>query len=270
MLCTTARFRLWTVIAVLAWGPVSGFADTVLITGANSGIGFEFARQYAADGWPVIATHRRASKPGSLRELSEQFENVQVEKIDVTDMQSITATALKLDGMPIDILINNAGIVGGLRDPQQQFGALDYELFHQFMDVNVAGPLRVSEAFYNNIVASRQKKIVAISSMSGSIQARYGNNGPPIRYWYDSSKAALNMSFVSLAKDASGDGVSVAVYHPGLVRVARTEKYGIPDEMQHLFTEVEDSVSELRKLFAELTPADSGRFYSHRGNEMPW
>ena len=98
----------------------------------------------------------------------------------------------------------------------------------------------------------------------------HGSIGPPSRYWYDTSKAALNMSFVALAKGARGDGVAVAVYHPGLVRVARTEKYQLPDSMQHMYTEVDVSVTELRSLFAELTLENTGRFYNHRGNEMPW
>jgi len=247
-------------------------ADTVLITGANSGIGLEFARQYAAEGWHVIATHRRASVPDTLAELSEEYGNVQVETIDVTDVETISATAEKLSGMPIDILINNAGIVGPITDPGQQFRSLDFDAYHQFIDVNAAGPLRISEAFYDNVVASRQKKIVAISSVSGSIASRYrhlqgGAAGPPARYWYDTSKAALNMAFVALATDVADDGVSVAVYHPGLVRVARTEKYGVPD---HFFTEVDDSVAGLRKRFAELSPERSGRFYDHEGNELSW
>lgn len=111
------------VIAItLAAVSLPAVADTVLITGSNSGIGLELARQYAAEDWTVIATHRRDSMPESLARLAAEYDNVRVEKIDVTDVATMTAVADKLDGMPIDILINNAGIVGALADPAQQFG----------------------------------------------------------------------------------------------------------------------------------------------------
>jgi NAD(P)-dependent dehydrogenase (short-subunit alcohol dehydrogenase family) len=246
-------------------------ADTVLITGANSGIGFELARQYAAEEWTVIATHRRDSIPDSLARLSAEFDNVRVETIDVTDMATISAVADKLDGMPIDILINNAGIVGELRDPAQQFGQLDYEQYERYMDVNMAGPLRMSEAFYDHVAASNQKKIVAISSISGSIGSRLsinpGRNGPPPRFWYDTSKAALNMSFVALATIARDDGIAVAVYMPGLVLVERTRKYGLPE---NVYTPVETSAANLRARFAELSMESSGSFLNHTGELLPW
>jgi NAD(P)-dependent dehydrogenase (short-subunit alcohol dehydrogenase family) len=259
-----------TMLALCSVGSLAQ-ADTVLITGANSGIGLEFATQYAADGWHVVATHRRDTTPDTLAKLAAEYDNVQIEKIDVTDMSTITSAVQNLDGMPIDILINNAGVVGELRDPGQQFGNLDFAAYPQFIDVNVAGPLRVSEAFYDNVVASDQKKIVAISSISGSIATRHGRQkggvGPPARYWYDTSKAALNMAFVALAIDAIDDGVSVAVYHPGLVLVERTKNYGVPEDF---YTTVDESVTNLRELFAELSPATTGQFRTHDGESMPW
>ena len=263
--------RLTTMSALCCIGSLA-LADTVLITGANSGIGLEFATQYAADGWHVVATHRRDSTPDTLVDLAAEYDNVQIEKIDVTDMSTVTSVAQKLNGMPIDILINNAGVVGAIDDPGQQFGNLDYDAYPRFIDVNVAGPLRVSEAFYDNVVASGQKKIVAISSISGSIGRRHGRlegrrGGPPSRYWYDTSKAALNMAFVALAYHAIDDGVSVAVYQPGLVLVERTRKYGIPEDR---YTKVDESVANLRERFAELSPETTGQFRTHRGEPMPW
>ena len=155
---------------------------------------------------------------------------------------------------------------------ERQFGNLDFDAYPIYIDVNVAGPLRVSEAFYQNVVASGQKKIVAISSVSGSIGRRYGRmmgtgRGPPVRYWYDTSKAALNMAFVALANDALSDGVSVAVYQPGLVLVERTRKYGFPEEF---YTKVDESVANLRERFAELSTATTGQFRTHQGDQMPW
>lgn len=269
---TLDRLTCWTTMMTLCGLGSLALADTVLITGANSGIGLEFAKQYAADGWHVIATHRRDTTPETLARLADEYDNVQIETIDVTDMSTITSTVRKLNGMPIDILINNAGIVGEITDPDQQFGSLNFDAYSQYIDVNVAGPLRVSEALYDNVVASGQKKIVAISSRSGSIGARYKHLdqavlGPPVRYWYDTSKAALNMAFVALATDAIDNGVSVAVYDPGLVLVDRTRKYGLPE---NFYTKVDESVSAFRVRFKELSPATTGRFFDHRGNEMPW
>lgn len=264
--------KTWSAILALCGIGTLAQADTVLITGANSGIGLEFAKQYAADGWHVIATHRRDTTPDTLVQLAAEYDNVQIETIDVTDMSTIAATAKNLDGMPIDILINNAGIVGDIRDPGQLFGSLDYDAYPLYIDVNVAGPLRVSEAFYDNVVAGGQKKIVAISTVSGSIGTRYEHlvrefRGPPARYWYDTSKAALNMAFVALANDAREDGVSVAVYNPGLVFVDRTKKYGMPE---NFYTPVDEAVAELRERFAELSPATTGRFFDLRGDPRAW
>ncbi len=256
---------------VLAVGTLPAHAETVLITGANSGIGLEFARQYAADGAVVIATHRRTSTPESLARLAAEYDSVRVERIDVTDMETIRAVADVLDGMPIDILINNAGIVGAIDDPGQQFGQLDFDAFQRYMDVNMAGPLRMSEVFYGNVAASEQKKIVAISSVSGSIGSRLesmtGRRAPPPRFWYDTSKAALNMAFAALATTARADGIAVAVYMPGLVLVERTRKYGLP---LHVYTPVEESVANLRERFAELSLATTGSFVNHEGDPLPW
>lgn len=260
-----------TILAVCGVGS-SVLANTVLITGANSGIGLEFAKQYAADGWHVIATHRRDKTPDTLAELAAEYDNVQIETIDVTDMSTISFTVQKLNGMPIDILINNAGIVGELRDPGQQFGSLDFDAYSSYIEVNVAGPLRVSEAFYANVVASGQKKIVAISSISGSIGTRYEHlvrtvRGPPARYWYDTSKAALNMAFVALANDVIGGGVSVGLYNPGLVLVERTEKYGLPERA---YTPVDEAVTQMRDRIAELSLATTGQFFDWQGDPRVW
>ena len=266
--------RLRFFLLAFVWAAPAVVADTVLITGANSGIGLEFAKQYAADGWQVIATHRRNSTPASLAELKAEYDNVRIETIDVTNSAMIAAAAARLDGLPIDILINNAGIVGTFDDTTQHFGSIDFDELHRFIDINAAGPLRVSEAFYDNVVASKQKKIVAISSAAGSMTMvqRAAKIGSPLasRYLYNMSKAALNMSFIGLASDSAGDGVSVATYHPGLVRVARTKSYVLSEEMRPMILEVQDSVKALRQRFAELSPESSGSFLNYDGDPMPW
>jgi NAD(P)-dependent dehydrogenase (short-subunit alcohol dehydrogenase family) len=265
----------WNVLfltCALTWQTAT--ADTVLITGANSGIGLEFATQYAADGWQVIATHRRDSTPESLEKLTSQYDNVQIETIDVTDAETIAAAAARLQGIPIDILINNAGIVGTFKDTRQHFGSLDYDLLHRFIDVNAAGPLRVSEAFYENVAASKQKRIVAISTAAGSLaiidQGRGKGLPLTVRYWYNMSKVALNMAFLQLSETAADDGVSVATYHPGLVRVARTATYELPEQFKAMAIDVDESVTALRQRFSELTLETSGGFISYNGEQMPW
>ena len=264
--------QLLVLLATLFVASSGARADTVLITGANSGIGLELSRQYAADGWHVIATHRRDTIPDSLAELSNQFENVQVETIDVTDIGTIQSTVKKLDGLAIDLLINNAAIVGQVDDPALHFGTLDYDRLHTFFDVNAAGPLRVSEAFYSNVQSSKQKKIVAISSVAGSPTTIKGGieRGMSIlnRYPYNMSKAALNAGIVQLAANAKKDGIAVAAFHPGLVRVARTENYD--QSMRAMQIDVGTSANGLREQFAKLNLESSGRFISYDGNVLPW
>ena len=141
---------------------------TVLITGGNRGLGLEFARQYAARGWTVIATARNPDEALELRELAIR-DGVTIERLDVLDREAIAALAARYEGKPIDLLINNAGIGG---DPAlQALGSFDYELFEEAMAVNVYGPLAVSEAFLANVAASRHKKIVAITSGWGVFAA---------------------------------------------------------------------------------------------------
>ena len=270
-MCEKVRFGI---LAVLIWAGSPALADTVLITGANSGIGLEFAKQYAADGWDVIATHRRSTTPDALADLQHQYPGLRIERIDVTDPEMIAAAAKNLEGVPIDVVINNAGIVGTFEDTRQHFGSFDFELFEQFMAVNTAGPLRIAQAFYPNVVASKQKKIVAISSAAGSQSTVKGGlaQGIPIvnRYWYNMSKTALNMSFIQLAANTAKDGVSVAVYHPGLVRVERTANYQLPEAFKAMALDVDESVGALRQRFAELNSETSGGFYAFDGRTMPW
>ena len=249
-------------------------ASTVLITGSNSGIGYELARQYADEGWHVIATHRRDSVPESLATLSAQFDNVQVETLDVTDMAGINILVGKLKGQPIDVLVNNAGIVGTFDQPEQKFGTLDYDLFHRFMDTNAAGPLRVAEAFYENVKASEQKKIIAVSTPFASltlISADFlkKNAGFSNRYWYNTSKAAMNMAFVALASDVRADGVSVALMSPGLVKVERTATYEMGDFAKSVAIEVDESARNLRTMIDSLSIETTASFMSI-SRTPPW
>jgi NAD(P)-dependent dehydrogenase (short-subunit alcohol dehydrogenase family) len=182
---------------------------TVLVTGANRGIGLEFARQYAARGWRVIATAR---DPAGARELLALAK------------ASATALAAKYRGQPIDLLINNAGLTGDFRGKGQQLGSLDYAEGEAMMAVNAFGPLRVSEAFYANVRNSDQKKIVAITALLGVHSFNYG--GFDGAYWYKVTKAAMNAAMANLAREAAKDGVVVALLTPGEVAVEKVRNPG--------------------------------------------
>ena len=157
---------------------------TVLITGANRGIGFEFARQYLADGWQVYAACRDPTSASELRQLAEDSgERLRILAMDVTDARSVKAAA-ELAGEPIDLLLNNAG-VGGARN--QTIGSIDYDAWAKVLDVNTMGPLRVSEAFVEHVAQSDRKLIVTLTSGMGSIADN--TSGGSIAY--RSSKAAV-------------------------------------------------------------------------------
>jgi NAD(P)-dependent dehydrogenase (short-subunit alcohol dehydrogenase family) len=260
--------------SVILFAAMAAQADTVLITGANSGIGLEFAKQYAQLGWTVIAAHRRDETPKTLQELAAKHPNVKPEKMDVTDPQQVRALAQKMKGQPIDVLLNNAGVVilggadGAWRGPGantngQRFGSLDYEEFDTFMRTNVAGPLRVTEAFYENVKASRQKKVIGISSSNGQITQRPAlGNG---LYWYRLSKAGLNKAMISVATDVKKDGVTVILFNPGPVEVEKQAGVQFPGMKP---TDV--VVKSMIGVIAKVTLEDTGRFLTHDGQTQDW
>ena len=191
-------------------------AATVLITGADRGLGLEFTRQYAARGDTVIATCRHPEDAAELRTLAAAKKTIVVEKLDLTDDAGVRSLATKYHGKPIDVLINNAGILGDRDD--QMLGTFSRKGFHYVMDVNAFGPLVVSEAFRNNVVAGKEKKIVAVTSGLGSISRAVG--APRRPYFYRMSKAAMNMGLQALGADLKAQGVAVAVVSPGVADTA--------------------------------------------------
>src|ERR1700733_5048123 len=260
----------------LAMAAASGgaAAETVLITGSNQGIGLEFAKEYAARGWTVIATHRRASTPDELAKLAAQYPKVRIERMDVTDAGQIAALGAKLKGIPIDVLLNNAGLVrtdpvdkpGG--NTNQMFGSLDYKLLDDFIHTNVAGPLMIAETFIGNVKASRQKKIIAISSAAGSVSVPpFMPNGSPVpdHYWYRVSKAALNSAMRLLSAQFKAQGVIVVMFHPGGVQV---ESFG--DDKLPGFVPPAAAIGKMIRTIDGLTLKDSGRFMDNDGKDHPW
>jgi NAD(P)-dependent dehydrogenase (short-subunit alcohol dehydrogenase family) len=261
-------------IAVAMGVPAGAQAETVLITGANQGIGLEFAKQYAAKGWTVIATHRRATTPEELATLASKFPKVRVERMDVTDAAQIEALGAKLKGMPIDILLHNAGLVrtdpltqpGG--NANQKFGTLDYKLLDDFIHTNVGGPLKITETLIDNVRAGKQKKIVAISSAAGSVSVPpFMPNGSPVpdHYWYRISKAALNSSMRLLGAQFEKDGITVVMFHPGGVQVESFGDVKLPG-----FVPPEEAIGKMIATIEGLTIKDSGRFLDNGGKNHPW
>jgi len=247
-------------------------ANTVLITGANSGLGLEFVKQYAARGWNVVATHRREGVPESLAAVVKAHSNVRVERMDVASITEVEALAAKLAGTPIDVLINNAGIYSDRaacadescrgEDTTQSFGMLDYELFDTIMAVNVRGPLLVAEKFLDHVRASGQKKIVSISSTNGSLTFTLGGSGAIA---YRASKAALNRAMQLVAVHEKSAGVTVLLLHPGAV---------LTERQAHLtyrgMIEMQPSVAGMIEQIDKATLADTGRFIQYDGTAAPW
>lgn len=254
------------VIVALCFASLSQ-AATVLITGANSGIGLEFARQYAEKGWTVIATHRHSDTPKSLAELSGKFKTVRVERMDVQKPEDVHALAEKMKGQPIDVLINNAGIFSlgdwlDRADNRQHFGTLDWASFDQFMEINVRGPILVTESFIENVRTGTQKKVISITSTIGTISTpEVATNA----FWYGTSKAALNKATVTLAAVLKKEGIIVLPLHPGSVRVEKQASANEPGMI-----ETPDSVRGMIRTIDGLTLKDTGKFTNYDGKPLPW
>ncbi|MDJ0907178.1 MAG: SDR family oxidoreductase [Woeseiaceae bacterium] len=222
---------------------------TVLITGANRGLGLEFAKQYAADGWHVIATARKPAQADALNEL-----DVRVLQLDVTDLESVAALAKSLGDAPVDLLINNAGIF----PRASTIESVDYEDYMRTLAVNTAGPVLVTSAVLPNLRKGERKKIVNITSRLGSIELNSGNNF----YGYRESKAALNMFSKTLAGELGPEGFIVLALHPGWVA---TDMGGASAPLSP-----EQSITAMRNVIAGLTPEDSGGYRSYDGKVEPW
>ena len=237
---------------------------TVLITGAGRGLGLEFVRQYAADGWSVLAAARDPAKCTELEALTKAAAGrIRVFALDVADHAAIDALAERLAGTAIDVLINNAGTMGaqsfaGQGMQAQRFGHSDYEDWVNIFHVNTLAPLKMAEAFVDHVAASSQKKIVTLSSVIASI----ASNNLGGLYAYRSTKSAVNAIMRSMALDLARRGIIAVPVHPGW---AATEMGGpnAPLRPQH-------SVAGMRQLIAGLTKDKSGRFWQFDGKELPW
>jgi NAD(P)-dependent dehydrogenase (short-subunit alcohol dehydrogenase family) len=224
--------------------------STILISGANRGIGFELARQFAEDGWTVLGTARNPSHATELAQLPGS----EVLALDVTQAASIDALRDTLGGRPIDVLIANAGIAVNLAAKPAEITQAD---FLQVVETNTFGPLALAAALKPNLLAGELKIATAMSSLMSSI----GANDWGTQYTYRASKTGLNAVWSALAKEWKEDGITCTLLRPGLVATRMTNFNGIA---------VETSVAGMKKVVEGLTIDDSGRIIGYDGTDVPW
>ena len=234
---------------------------TVLITGANRGIGFEFVRQLSARNWRIIATTRKPEAAAELQALAATDPDILVEYLDVTDHPGIDALAERYRDQPIDILLLNAAMGPTPQTAGRRLAKLDFDVARQSFEVNTIGPMKVAQAFMLNVEASQRKLVLAMSSDSGSFVA--GSRVAAL-YHYKASKAALNMYFHTLHFETRRKGVTAVMLHPGLVGT-NPGLMRFPGALK-----TSDSVAQLLVVIDGLTPEDNGRFVDYRGETMPW
>ncbi len=228
---------------------------TTLITGANRGIGLEFCRQYAADGWRVHAGCREPDGAGALADIAAAADGrVTIHRLDVTDGVEVAAVAAEID-TGIDLLVNNAGV----RGPERQSATdMDFDGWAEAFATNAMAPLRVAQGFAPLVIRSAAKRIVTISSRLGSMTANQSGG----RIAYRSTKAAVNQVMRSLAFELAGRGVICVLFHPGWVRTDMGGPGGALGPAE--------SVTAMRRRIDQLTPEDNGRFLNFDGTELPW
>ncbi len=237
---------------------------TVLITGANRGIGLEFTRQYADDGWTVIACCRDPVGEGAaeLRDVAAKSEGrVRLETMDMLDHSRIDAVAAKYRGEPIDVLLNNAGIIGPIpildHIEKQHFGSIDYDVWDTVIRTNTFAPIKMAEAFVENVAASEQKKIITLSSTVGSFQESLIP-----AFCYCTSKTAVTKAVQLLSEVLRERNIVVMAFCPGHVKTRMGAHGGT--------VEIPDSVSGMRALISGFTIKDTGAFVRYNGDTVAW
>jgi NAD(P)-dependent dehydrogenase (short-subunit alcohol dehydrogenase family) len=230
---------------------------SVLITGSNRGLGLEWARQYADDGWRVFASCRWPNEADDLHTLAKDNKNITIHRLDVTKQDEINALAVELMKEPIDVLVSNAGVY------LEKFwdtglGKIRYEDWEYTFRVNTLGAVRVTEAFQDHVGRSEKRLVAVVSTHMASI----ADIATPGAYYYRSTKAALNAVMEGLTYELKPKEIGVLILHPGWVRT-RMGGEGtslLPPE----------SVRGMREIVDRFTLEDSGGFFRYDGVEMPW
>ena len=225
---------------------------TVLITGANRGLGLEFVRQYAIDNYEVIACSRKINKKDDLHKLQVKFKNISIYKLDVANFSSIDQFAKSLKS-PIDILINNAGVY-----PDSSIDHINYDTWLEAFKINTLATFKMTKAFLPHLKKSHLKKVASLTSKMGSIDDNSGGG----EYLYRSSKTALNMVMKSLSIDLKPYDLALITLHPGWVRTDMGGPNGL--------IEADESVAGMKHQIDKLSMKTSGQFVAYDGKKIPW
>jgi NAD(P)-dependent dehydrogenase (short-subunit alcohol dehydrogenase family) len=236
-------------------------SPTVLITGANRGIGLEFVKQFSDRGWNIIATARKPESATDLQAIADKYDQLVIERLDVTDFERMQALKVKYAEQSIDVLLSNAGITPKYKSAFKKVSGVDWDMARMSLEVNAIAPLQLAQTFIDNVAASEQKKIVVISSKAGSFEL-----GPklPMMYSYRGSKAALNMYIYTMSFETPKKGVILTLLSPGQVNTMPGMK--IPNAI-----ETDESVSKMLVVIDSLTPEQNGKFLDFEdGRELGW
>ncbi len=229
--------------------------NTILITGSNRGIGLELVKLYSSNNWRVLACCRAPEQAKELQALASSNQNINIHALDISNSQQIAHLANELADIPVDILFNNAGIYGPYN---ATFGNTDTEKWLECFNINCIAPMKVTEAFIENVAQSELKIIASMSSKMGSM----ADNGSGGSYLYRSSKAALNAVMKSAAIDLKHRQIKVAILHPGWVK---TDMGGTNAEIT-----TRECVLQLENTLKHLTLQNSGSFFEIDGTIIPW
>ena len=228
---------------------------TILVTGANRGLGIEFVEQYLNEGNEVIATYRNENSSIDLIEMGNERSNLKLLQLDVSSNKSLNSFAENLGDSPIDIFINNAGVYG---PRNSSFGNVDEENWIPAIKINAIAPILLTQLIIKNIRSGADKKLIFITSKMGSIDDNKGGGA----YVYRSSKTALNAVVKSLSVDLENEGIVVALIHPGWVKT----DMGGPNAL----IERDTSVRGMTEVISNLDITSTGNFYNYDGSIIPW
>ncbi len=228
---------------------------TILVTGANRGLGIEFVEQYLNEGNEVIATYRNENSSMDLIKMGNERSNLKLLQLDVSSNKSLNSFAENLGDSPIDIFINNAGVYG---PRNSSFGNLDEENWIPAIKINAIAPILLTQLIIKNIRSGADKKLIFITSKMGSID----DNKAGGAYVYRSSKTALNAVVKSLSVDLENEGIVVALIHPGWVKTDMGGPNALIDK--------DTSVKGMTEVISNLDISSTGNFYNYDGSIIPW